>query len=431
MKNTQFTLMALICLIFIEACYIAPSKTAPNNDGTCSENSQMYFLEMAKTADTTKLHKELQESMSYFEDKPMFDTTKFMRSCLGVKENYTSNTLGFSIENSTADMFQYLLTATKYKVDNSIMGYNSTKNSMNLLMEKAIDIFKNKKTYEAARIIKILQENGASLNLEKIIESGDLETITALHENSVNLQAECAPNSIVPNLAIGTCIDMAKSLSNKIYQYLSEQGYKTVEQQKIIAQQEKQEQETALLRERQEQTNDKIKEKIKKVEELLIANKLEDGINECGIAPSNSDVDMQKGHIIIALDMPEIRLSDDSLKGKYYDLCKKQLVDKVRKLPKNKINTPRLASVYYDQYYQIVGDVIQNDGKMILVTATPLHNTVMVQISGPIIGKCALTPNKYIPFNGCVKYLGEKTYPTLLGKQTVPNYQLLFCGSED
>jgi len=165
---------------------------------------------------------------------------------------------------------------------------------------------------------------------------------------------------------------------------------------------------------------------IDKITELLKANKLEESIEECGITQPTPSISERP-----TVGMPKIEFSDDSLKKKYYDLCEKQLFDKVRKLPKNKINSPELASIYYDKYSYIQGKVFQNDGKMILITESGYGGgTAMVQISNPIIGSCMLTEsqNKYIPFSGYVKYLGTKTYNSLLGKQTVPNYQLLWCG---
>jgi hypothetical protein len=417
MKHTRFILTTLICLFFLEACSLAPSKTAPNSDGTCSENLQWYFLEVSKKSDTTLLHKELQESMSYFADKPMFDTTKFMRSCLGVKANDVSNgtfysggepmnSIGFSIVNSNADMLQYLLTATKYELDEKpINGVITQKQAMisnknSILMSKAIDILKNKKTSEAAKIIKILQEKGMVLRLNEIIKTGDLETIKVLHENNVDLQEKYKFGYDKYGISIPNCIDVAKQNSNKIYQYLEEQGYKTTEQLKVIAEQKKQEQETALMQEKQERIKEQTSEKIGKITELLKANKLEEGIKEC--------------------DMLRVIVSD-SLKGKYSDLCEKQLVDKVRKLPKSKINTPTLAKVYYDGYQSIQAKIFRIFGEIAVAETIGYDKTISVQISGSI--GCNFQHSEYIVGYG--KYLGMQS-KTIMG--SVPHYQLLWCG---
>jgi|GEM_PF-6321176 len=184
----------------------------------------------------------------------------------------------------------------------------------------------------------------------------------------------------------------------------------------------------------EEDTNKMLKESIEKITELLKANKLEECIKECGMEISQDGFEMTGlENVILNLGRPRTQLGkfgEDSLKEKYYDLCEKQLVDKIRKLPRNKINTPALAGIYYDKYYRLYAKIFQNDGKMILGTGA-LGNTVMIQLSKPIIGNCMLTHNEYIPFTGYVKPLGNKTYSSLLGKQTVPNYQLLFCESGD
>ncbi|MDR0516453.1 MAG: hypothetical protein LBH25_05340 [Fibromonadaceae bacterium] len=155
--------------------------------------------------------------------------------------------------------------------------------------------------------------------------------------------------------------------------------------------------------------------KITKITALLKANKLEESLGECKQAKLNPN-------------------------EKITDLCKNQLVAKIKKLPKNKINSIELAKIYYDcdsedgnedNCKAIAGYVFQNNGKMLLIEDIGLGHTVMIQHTGHI-GRCQLEPNSMrIPFLGYAKYLGRKTYTSLLGNQSVPNYQLLFCESGD
>ena len=142
---------------------------------------------------------------------------------------------------------------------------------------------------------------------------------------------------------------------------------------------------------------------ITEITALLKANKLEKCLDKCKETDFASD-------------------------EKITDLCKNQLVGKIRKLPKKSITSAALAKIYFTDYENIVGFVIQNDGKMLLVEQIAFKTIMMVQHTGHI-GECMLRPNRQIPFGGYVKYLGEKTYTTVLGvRQSVPNYQLLWCG---
>jgi len=132
---------------------------------------------------------------------------------------------------------------------------------------------------------------------------------------------------------------------------------------------------------------------------------------------------------------------------KIKDLCEKQLVDKIKKTPKNKI-TPKIAHIYYnsvdncevvDDNCKVVGNVIQNKGGIILLNSFfqeyigdryYMYETIMIQTSGHIIGglNACTAPGTPTHFSGNVKYIGKKTYTTILGEQkTVPNFQLLWC----
>lgn len=164
----------------------------------------------------------------------------------------------------------------------------------------------------------------------------------------------------------------------------------------------------------------KNQQKLTELTGLLKANELEECYNNCN----------QLG-------------SQFELNKKIKDLCEKQLIDKIKKTPKNKI-TPKIAEVYYnctdDNCKHIYGDVIVNINGMILLNSffqeeidglTYFYKTIMVQTSGHIIGglKACMAPSRgtYF-FTGRGKYIGKKTYTTILGKQeTVPNFQLLWC----
>jgi len=169
-----------------------------------------------------------------------------------------------------------------------------------------------------------------------------------------------------------------------------------------------------------------IEEKVEKITALLRINKLDESLDKCNWIERNFETD---------------EIFDKKIK----DLCKKQLIDKIKKTPKNKI-TPKIAPIYYDNYEDIVGDVIQNNGGIILLDSffqeeigenIYMYKTIMVQTSGHIIGglKACIAPSgggKY--FQGYAKYIGKKTYTTIFGEQKiVPNFQLLWCSrfSED
>jgi len=161
------------------------------------------------------------------------------------------------------------------------------------------------------------------------------------------------------------------------------------------------------------QINEEVEEQIEEIAKLLKANKLEKCIEECSDLNGKVSV-LYKKHI-----------------QKYNDLCAKQLVSRIRKLPKNKINTPILASIYYDKAEPIIADIIQNDGKTALASAWPHNKIIMVQISGDIIGECNFIKTTNT-INGYGNYLGNKTTTVNGSPQYVPNYQLLWCsdGSE-
>jgi len=181
--------------------------------------------------------------------------------------------------------------------------------------------------------------------------------------------------------------------------------------------------------------------KYDKITALLKANKLEESLDECQQIEYGSDKRcfeecMQSviGGGVIKQATKEECLSKCGQNEKLVDLCKKQLTAKIKKLPKNKINSAALAYVYYDceiedKCPKIMGYVFQNDGKMMLIQDLVWNSIVMVQHTGHI-GECQLRPNREIPFAGYGKYLGEKVYTTVLGvRQSVPNYQLLWCGN--
>jgi hypothetical protein len=141
---------------------------------------------------------------------------------------------------------------------------------------------------------------------------------------------------------------------------------------------------------------------ITEITALLKANKLEKCLDKCKETDFASD-------------------------EKITDLCKNQLAGKIKKLPKKSITSVALAEIYFTDSEKVVGFVIQNDGKMLLVEEIAFKTIMMIQHTGHI-GECMLRPSRQIPFGGNVKYLGEKTYTTVLGvRQSVPNYQLLWC----
>jgi hypothetical protein len=134
----------------------------------------------------------------------------------------------------------------------------------------------------------------------------------------------------------------------------------------------------------------------------------------------------------------------DSLKKQLYqqkinDLCGKQLVGKIKKLPLKKINSKNLAEAYFYPYNSsflfnevpknsnilIQGQILQNDGRTALMSYS--NNNFIVKHSG----QCKFTevaPGVYLFFQGFGKYTGKTTYTTVFGeKRTVPAVQLLWC----
>ncbi|MDR3000064.1 MAG: hypothetical protein LBU89_02270 [Fibromonadaceae bacterium] len=168
--------------------------------------------------------------------------------------------------------------------------------------------------------------------------------------------------------------------------------------------------------------------KIDEIKSLLKANKMKESLEECneglyGECLKECKERWGAGAVERCVDQCNVHRNE-----KIIDLCEKQLVAKIKKLPKNKINSIELAKIYYgDDYDEIVGYVIQNDGKMILVSTIPFDQTVMIQISGHV-GSCNLGKNTHVPFRYNAKSLGQRTYTTVIGaRQSVPNYQLLWC----
>jgi len=145
----------------------------------------------------------------------------------------------------------------------------------------------------------------------------------------------------------------------------------------------------------------------------LKANKLEESIKECGFAlsPNTSET--------VTVDIPNIKFNNDSLEKKYYDLCKKQLLSKIQKLPLNKINSKELAEIYFSPYYG--HSSLQNDGKKAILELTRDYDFIVKHS-----GQCFMREGTYI--NGYGKYIGEETYTTIFGeKRTLPAFQLLWC----
>jgi len=141
-----------------------------------------------------------------------------------------------------------------------------------------------------------------------------------------------------------------------------------------------------------------------KLTALLKENKLEQLIEEC---KSN------------ASKLSRVML-EDSLVKKYNDLCSNQLVSKVRKLPKNKINTIALAKIYYDGYQDIQAKIFHVFGEIAVAETIGYNKNISVQLSGSI--GCNFQHSEYIVGYG--KYLGMQS-KTIMG--TLPHYQLLWC----
>jgi len=193
----------------------------------------------------------------------------------------------------------------------------------------------------------------------------------------------------------------------------------------------------------------KYQQDITEITALLKADKLEEVFDKCKqfeFGPDKKCYDecMQPkfgtndyGERIIKNSSKEKCLNEcGPVDEKITNLCEKQLIAKVKKTPKNKITSSGLANIYYDcdkdeNCTEVMGYIISNDGNAILVSTLPFKQTAMIQISGYIVNKqkCMLRPNWQLLFSGHAKYLGEKTYTTVLGaRNSVPNYQLLWCG---
>jgi hypothetical protein len=122
---------------------------------------------------------------------------------------------------------------------------------------------------------------------------------------------------------------------------------------------------------------------------------------------------------------------------KISDLCEKQLSSKIKKLPLNKINTEKLAEMYFSPFYestsfvfeqipknsnvQIQGRILQNEGKRAILELTRDYDFIVKHS-----GQCLMREGAYL--NGYGKYLWEETYTTIMGaKRTLPAFQLLWC----
>jgi len=368
-----------------------------------------YFTELANKGDVNKLKKELQKVICFFDDKPNFNSTDFIRSCfnLGDHREPLRDPVYTQIERGNTSMVDYLISAT-----NSLnRGY------MQRYMHHAIEVFAKNKNPKTAEIAKMLQQKYgqkiSSNSLIDIIENGDLETIKSLHEQGINLQGNCEAFS-GPCYKGGGCssscenpIDMAAKSSKKIYQYLSEQGYKTMSD---LAQEQE-----AAKREAKRKNAEAAAEQI---QNAIKANKLGEAVDICN---SNILNYYAKVNGVVVEIGPFKSIEDEIL-----EICYKDLVSKIRKLPLNKISSNGEADIYFSQagYTEVRGTVIQNDGKMALLSTLGLNEIFMLQHSG----KCTLSQRQI--FSGYAKPLGNKTYTTVTGaRQSVPNYQLLWCGN--
>jgi len=159
----------------------------------------------------------------------------------------------------------------------------------------------------------------------------------------------------------------------------------------------------------------RYQENVVEITALLKANELEECVGKCE--------SLGFGDVVY----------DENFNKKITDLCEKQLVNKVKKLPLKKINS-NLANVYFspldyefpfstpnkNDNVTFSGTVIQNDGKMVLLSVA--GTVIMLQH----LGQCPLRIG--LTYSGYGKYLGEKIYTTVGGaKQMVPNVQLLWC----
>jgi hypothetical protein len=134
---------------------------------------------------------------------------------------------------------------------------------------------------------------------------------------------------------------------------------------------------------------------------------------------------------------------DTENEGNFYkkiaDLCEKQLIDKIKKLPISKIKSEELASIYFspvslevneflfgqkfpkkNSNVIFMGDVIRNDGRRAILSAA--GTDFILRHSG----QCPLREGWVR--DGYGKYLGEETFTTVLGaRRTLPAIQLLWC----
>jgi hypothetical protein len=207
------------------------------------------------------------------------------------------------IEKGNVKMVQYLIAVTKANASH--------------FMGEAMKILIENKTDKAAEVVKMFQKYGIKLEmidnkaLGYVIKDGDLETIKFLHESGINLQGDCRPprwRNDAPNCPI----DLAAQHSKKVYQYLSEQGYKTA---------------ASLQQEQAKQNLAKLEEQIA---EAIKANDDESIIQLC----SGKDVPVCQENV-------------------------KKIENKIRKLPANKLKDWQVE-IYFDRdgYEQLGGDVI-------------------------------------------------------------------------
>jgi len=184
MKNTLFILMALISLLSVEAF----SQEVPKDNGFCSQDLQEYFAKAVMASDTAKLYEGLQKKSSCFE-----------------------SLLLFLVKGNHIDMLRYALRVTKYEgssSENHGISDRLMQSAMSNLLSNSSEDVKNGTAAKAAKVIKILQENGVKIltgngrnsynnqpiPLAFIIQRDDLKTIKLLHENKIDLSGTCKIN---------------------------------------------------------------------------------------------------------------------------------------------------------------------------------------------------------------------------------------------
>jgi len=157
--------------------------------------------------------------------------------------------------------------------------------------------------------------------------------------------------------------------------------------------------------------------RIDKITKLLKADELEECFYEC--------------------QRIDLRDASSDFSEKISDLCKEQLPSKIKKIPLNKINTEKLAEMYFSPFYestsfvfeqipknsnvQIQGRILQNEGKRAILELTRDYDFIVKHS-----GQCLMREGAYL--NGYGIYLGEETYTTVMGaKRTLPAFQLLWC----